>query len=196
MKNNRRTLFEIVLIIIIIFEACILYYFKDQITILDEYRTNARLIESTCIQQYSRIEELEKNNDFDGLLDFTQNLELHGWDNDKFVLYALAKANYMKNNKKASIQLLESAISGEFYCRSYRLSNDKHKNIIEAIDRYNLGELYKEVANTEKAKIQKALSFKLAKESMGAEFDENKFLSLCLDNSFSNKNGKLGGILK
>lgn len=133
--------------------------------------------------------DFENSGDFDALFNYGEQLLNEGWDNDKVVLNAMARAYYARGDKQKAVELLNKSIEGKYFCE-YSKPIENGILIDEAIARYALSELYQEIGNTAKASEQLNLAYKKAKLALGDKFSDKVYRKICENASFKRIAGK------
>jgi tetratricopeptide (TPR) repeat protein len=176
MELKGRTIFEVVLIIIIIGQAYIIYQlmqFNVNDFTEDMSRLSSFIEDVSCSQRIRTLYDYYESDDYDLLIDYGKML-LEQKFLDKSVYRCLAKAYYMKGQKNKAVEMLKKALKAGYTCAALKPKLEKSKHINKAISNYQLSEIYEELGMVDKKKQHTQEAIEAFKLSKGKNYHENE----------------------
>ena len=169
LKQKKRVIAEVFLILIIIVQAFVIFYFYS----LLKTKSFAMLGDMACVGTTNYIFSFSEKEEFEELIGIGEYLFEGGYE-DKPFFHELAIAYFMVGNEKKAAEFLEKALSAKTLCKILRPTNGTSIALDEALARFQLSEIYSLLGKKEQLQKEYSAAQNLLKVVLAERYSPTK----------------------
>lgn len=167
MKNKKRLLFEVILVLIIIIQSvCLLVFTKFQGTI-------ESLLDIDCMQTLGVLEHYQEKGKHYAVIKIGEHFLSCGIE-DRFIFHKLGESYFASNDKLNALKYLKLADqSKEYYCELVSPGSAKMQLFDDAMLKFQLSQLYEELGSIKESEQSLKSSHSLLQKFWGQKYSLN-----------------------